>query len=67
MNKKEMIEHLNACLINCDRAINYYKKQLEKESLETYINEWLDMIKNQEEQKVKYKELIDKIEQLDIE
>ena len=62
-----MIELLNVCLTNCDITINYYKKQLEKESIETYNNEWLDMIDNQEEQKVKYKELIDKIEKLDIE
>ena len=43
------------------------KKQLEKEQLEQYVNECLDMIKNQEEQKIKFKKLIAKIEKLDIE
>jgi hypothetical protein len=67
MNKKEMIERLNKCITDCDRAIEYYRRQLKREEIDKYKQDWLDMIDNQEEQKVKYKELIDKIEKLDIE
>ena len=67
MNKKEMIVRLNKCITDCDHAIEYYRRQLQKEEIDKYKQDWLDMIDNQEEQKVKYKELIDKIEKLDIE
>ena len=67
MNKKEMIESLNNCITVCDYAIEYYKRQLQREEIDKYKQDWLDMIDNQEEQKVKYKELIDKIEKLNIE
>lgn len=67
MNKKEMIERLNKCITDCDHAIEYYRRQLQKEEIDKYKQDWLDMIDNQEEQKVRYKELIEKIEKLDIE
>ena len=67
MNKKEIIELLNKCITGCDHTIEYYRRQLQKEDIDKYKQDWLDMIDNQEEQKVKYKELIDKIEKLDIE
>jgi hypothetical protein len=67
MNKKEMIERLNKCITDCDHAIEYYRRQLQREDIDRYKQDWLDMIDNQEEQKVKYKELIYKIEKLDIE
>jgi hypothetical protein len=67
MNKKETIERLNRCITDCDHTIEYYRRQLQREDIDKYKQDWLDMIDNQEEQKVKYKELIDKIEKLDIE
>lgn len=67
MNKKEMIERLNKCITDCDHAIEYYRRQLQREEIDKYKQDCLDMIDNQEEQKIKYKELIDKIEKLDIE
>lgn len=67
MNKKEMIERLNKCITDCDHAIEYYRRQLQKEEIDKYKQDWLDMIDNQEEQKVRYKELIEKIEKLYIE
>lgn len=62
-----MIEGLNKCITDCDYAIDYYRRQLQREEIDKYKQDWLDMIDNHEEQKVKYKELIDKIEKLDIE
>lgn len=62
-----MIERLNKCITDCDHAIEYYRRQLQKEEIDKYKQDCLDMIDNQEEQKVRYKELIEKIEKLDIE
>lgn len=67
MNKKEMIESLNKCITDCDYSIEYYRRQLQREEIDKYKKNWLDMIDTQEELKVKYKKLIDKIEKLDIE
>lgn len=56
---KEIISNLEKILLDCDKSIDFWTKQLEKEYRDNYKKGCLEMIELQNKQKEKYKQLIE--------
>ena len=56
---KEIISNLEKILLDCDKAIDFWAKQLEKEYRDNYKKGCLEMIELQNKQKENYKRLIE--------
>ena len=56
---KEIISNLEKILLDCDKSIDFWTKQLEKEHRDNYKKGCLEMIELQNKQKENYKHLIE--------
>lgn len=56
---EEIISNLEKILLDCDKSINFWTKQLEKEYRDNYKKGCLEMIELQNKQKENYKRLIE--------
>ena len=58
MTNEEIISNLETILLDCDKSIDFWTKQLEKECRDNYKRGCLEMIELQNKQKESYKYLI---------
>lgn len=56
---EEIISNLEKILLDCDKSIDFWTKQLEKEYRDDYKRDCLEMIELQNKQKENYKRLIE--------
>lgn len=56
---EEIISNLEKILLDCDKSIDFWTKQLEKEYRDDYKKGCLEMIELQNKQKENYKRLIE--------
>lgn len=56
---EEIIFNLEKILLDCDKSIDFWTKQLEKEYRDDYKKDCLEMIELQNKQKENYKRLIE--------
>lgn len=56
---EEIIFNLEKILLDCDKSIDFWTKQLEKEYRDDYKRDCLEMIELQNKQKENYKRLIE--------
>ena len=56
---EEIISDLEKILLDCDKSIDFWTKQLEKEYRDDYKRDCLEMIELQNKQKENYKRLIE--------
>lgn len=59
MTNEEIISNLEKILSDCDKSIDFWTKQLEKETRDDYKRACLEMIELQDKQKENYKHLIE--------
>jgi hypothetical protein len=56
---EEIISDLEKILLDCDKSIDFWTKQLEKEYRDNYKKDCLEIIELQNKQKENYKHLIE--------
>lgn len=59
MTNEEIISNLEKILLDCDKSIDFWTKQLEKEYRDNYKKGCLEIIELQNKQKENYKRLIE--------